>query len=114
MSARAAAMSRLCAEVSQDLPGTETVPLPDCFDISDAERVVAYCEHHAARNGGRDDEWDKHFMKIRHREAFTLMRVADFLQVDPLIELIVSTIAEFVRGKSSDEIARIVGSEATL
>ena len=55
------------------------------------------------------DEWDYKFINIDTEEIFELMLAANFLHIQALLDLTSAKIASMIRGKSPEEIRRILG-----
>ena len=55
------------------------------------------------------DEWDYNFINIDTEEIFELMIGANYLHIQALLDLTSAKIASMIRGKSPEEIRRILG-----
>ena len=48
--------------------------------------------------------WDKNFLKVDQGTLFSLIKAANYLKIDKLLELGCQTVANMIGGKTPDEI----------
>jgi len=98
---------------SSDGGSDEPIPLPN-VQKRVLEKVIAYCEHHkndaAPPEGVAADEpivvWDEEFCKMDMSLLFELILAANYLDIRSLLDVTCKTVANIIRGKSTEEIRR--------
>ena len=95
----------------------EPIPISNVNAIVLA-KVVEYCKHHRSdpEHSPMDDiscirkrtdnisEWDLKFMKVDTDVVFGLALAANYLDIKPLLDLTCKTIANMIKGKTSEQI----------
>ncbi|CAG8444088.1 8645_t:CDS:2 [Diversispora eburnea] len=93
------------------------IPLPNVTGPI-LTKVIEYCTHHKDdppvyyedenKKGSEDiDDWDAEFCKVDQGTLFELILV----NIKPLLDLTCKTVANMIRGKSTDEIRRTFNIE---
>jgi S-phase kinase-associated protein 1 len=77
------------------------IPLP--FDNESIEKMLKYCEHH------EDPTLD-----IDVDSLFRLLRIADFLHINHLIQLCTSKISSLMKNKNPDELRKFFKIEGNF
>lgn len=72
-------------------------------------RVIEFCEYHhqhqlTPNNADQIDEWEKQFVRVDKCVLFHLILAANFLAVQPLLDLTCKTVSDMIKGKTADEI----------
>ena len=77
-------------------------------------KIVEYCTYHIANpepakdNSEKNSEdispWDKNYMLVDHATLFDLILAANFLDIKPLLDLGCKTVANKIKGKTTEEI----------
>ncbi|KAI9351206.1 Skp1 family, dimerization domain-containing protein [Obelidium mucronatum] len=99
----------------------QAIPLPNVTGKT-LERVIAYCQAHkddppadpeAKPKPSEDiDEADKVFMAAMDRsEKFEIILAANYLDIKSLLDLGCKTIANMIKGKSTEEVMEALGIE---
>ena len=60
------------------------------------------------------DEWDYKFINLDIEEIFELMLAANFLNIQSLLDLTSAKIVSIIRGKTPEEIRRILGMKKDI
>uniref|UniRef100_A0A7S1V748 SKP1-like protein n=1 Tax=Sexangularia sp. CB-2014 TaxID=1486929 RepID=A0A7S1V748_9EUKA len=90
------------------------IPLPNVSSKILA-KVIEFCTHHAAKDGAdkKDsknsdeiDEWDAEFCNVDQSTLFELILAANYLDIKPLLDLTCKTVANMIKGKSTEEIRK--------
>lgn len=106
----------------------EGADIDDVIDLKLVEKdmlkkVIDWCTYHRDKESKKiekplksmkfevcvPDEYDQKFSDLKVRECFILLMTANYLDVNPLIELMAARIASFLRGKSQEQIRKILG-----
>ena len=89
-----------------DIGEGEVVPLPN-VSASILAKVIEYCTEHVKYNEANDAlvAWDAEFCKVDKGTLFELIQVANYLNVQPLMELTCNTVVDMIRGKTPEEIS---------
>ena len=56
-------------------------------------------------------EWDYNFVDVPYKELFKLIIAANYMEVQPLIDLGCATLACMIKGKTPKEIGKIIGDK---
>ncbi|KAF7794502.1 hypothetical protein EIP86_005636 [Pleurotus ostreatoroseus] len=98
--------------------GDQPIPLPN-VSCSILRKVLEYCEHHcgeplpAVDPGNEDyaykqtmtiDEWDSNFLDVDQELLFQIIIAANYLEIKPLLDAGCKTVANMMRGKTTDEL----------
>jgi len=91
----------------------EPIPLPN-VQKRVLDKVIEYCEHHKNDSAGAesfsaDDPiavWDEEFCKMDMSLLFELILAANYLDIRSLLDFTCKTVANIIRGKSTEEIRR--------
>jgi len=122
---KAAFMSTIIKDMADDGDNvtTEAIPLP-MVDTSVLSLVIEYCQRHGGihpepvqrplKSANLVEcgvgEWDCKFVdqivKIDQAVLFELIKAANFLDIQSLLDLAVAKVASMVKGRSPDEVAR--------
>ncbi|KAG9015936.1 E3 ubiquitin ligase complex SCF subunit scon-3, partial [Tulasnella sp. 427] len=83
------------------------------------KKVLEYCEHH--RGGpppaANDDkpkwateisDWDQKFIQVDQDMLFEIILAADYLNIDPLLDVGCKTIANMIKGKTREEMRNLL------
>lgn len=55
-----------------------------------------------------DDPWDAEFsLKLEHKQVFDIIVASNYLQVEPLLNLLCARVATLIKNKSHDEIRKL-------
>lgn len=98
----------------------DAIPLPNITGQI-FEKVISYCSyHHEHPDVKRDEEsderqkidepicqWDQDFCKIELGQIFEIMCAANYLDIRPLIDLTCKTIANMIKGKTTEEMRKL-------
>ena len=113
--------SALIKNMLNDLEVSDTaIPLPNVTsDI--LKKVITYAEHHkddepliieeSESDSTINNDWDKEFMDLDQSVIFDIILAANYLDMKELLNLGCKTIANYIKGKSADEIREIFGIE---
>lgn len=121
-------LSKTIKDVMETLGvSNEPIPLPN-VNSRELELVIEYCEHHqkvdpkftneekAEQTTEKDkytthlisklgEEWVKKFFNnLPQDKLFDLLLAANFLDIDPIIQIIAYSIAQSIKGKTPEEI----------
>lgn len=111
--------SSLIKNMLNDLEVSDTVIPLQNVTSEILKKVIKYAEHHkddepveeAENDSTINDEWDKEFMDLDQSVIFDIILAANYLDMKELLNLGCKTIANFIKGKSADEIREIFGIE---
>ncbi|RKP09430.1 E3 ubiquitin ligase SCF complex Skp subunit [Thamnocephalis sphaerospora] len=100
------------------------IPLPNVTGKV-LSKVIEYCEQHKndplpdaddgqdeyARVRSSDDisEWDKKYMDVDQDTIFDVILAANYLDIRPLLDLGCKTIANMIKGKTTEQIRELFG-----
>lgn len=96
---------------------TQTIPMTD-INYETLSKVVQYCEHHVDDVKPEDEkvnrnntisEWDQEFYKVDQALLFKIILAANFLHIKSLLELGCKTVANSMKGKSTEELRTMFG-----
>ncbi|KAI6083596.1 Skp1 family, dimerization domain-containing protein [Hypoxylon rubiginosum] len=121
---KAKTFCQLLVDLTDDLPDTEKencVPLAE-VDGDTLRRIVDWCEHHAAQekqaeaaftpSNPRDiPEWDTKFLDLEADDLFEITRAANYMNVEPLLEYCVKTIAKNLMGMTTEQMQEYLDIE---
>ncbi|XP_058070608.1 SKP1-like protein 1B [Magnolia sinica] len=83
------------------------IPLPNVTSKI-LSKVVEYCKKHVeSADRSSDDElkaWDADFVKVDQATLFDLILAANYMNIKSLFDLTCQTVANIVRGKTTEEI----------
>lgn len=73
------------------------------------EKVIAFCTFHhnnelTPSNADKIDTWEKEFVKVDKCTLFHLILAANFLAVQPLLDLTCKTVSDMIKGKTAEQI----------
>lgn len=73
------------------------------------EKVIAFCTFHhnhelTPSTADEIDNWEKQFVKVDKCTLFHLILAANFLAVQPLLDLTCKTVSDMIKGKTAEEI----------
>jgi S-phase kinase-associated protein 1 len=94
-----------------------SVPVPNVSGKVMSE-VIKYCTYHVDRDKAKgegasteatktDEEvkaWDAEFMQVDQGALFELILAANYLNIEPLLDLACATVAGMIKGKTPEEI----------
>ncbi|KAI4861980.1 E3 ubiquitin ligase complex SCF subunit sconC [Hypoxylon rubiginosum] len=124
ISRNAARHSQILADLMEDLPETETeLPIPlDAVDGASLKIVVEWCEHFAAHQApqglkpvgpSKIPQWDAEFLTFEDNDTiFAVTNAANYMNVQPLLDYAIKTIAAALKGKSTEEMREYLGIES--
>jgi S-phase kinase-associated protein 1 len=88
-------------------------------------KVIDYCEHHKndplpeidenqdeytrVRTSEDISDWDKKYMEVEQDTIFDIILAANYLDIRPLLDLGCKTIANMIKGKTTEEIRELFG-----
>ncbi|KAG0195943.1 hypothetical protein BGX28_000336 [Mortierella sp. GBA30] len=102
------------------------------------QKVIDYCEHHRhdpleAEQEDKDNDknktktkpkkvvhpsqsiqinnWDRCFMEVDQETLFEILLAAKFLEIEPLLELSLKSVANIIKGKSPEELRQVFNLE---
>ncbi|KAH7687468.1 S-phase kinase-associated protein 1 [Dioscorea alata] len=119
-----AAQSKLLKDLIDQGCCTDQQAIP-IFEVSSnvLQSLIEYCKKHAELSPSHNAEllkdWDSNFMKtMAEKEDIEfigyLLIAANYLEVDGLLNLITTTVADMIRGKTPEEIRTILRIENDL
>ncbi|CAE6435650.1 unnamed protein product [Rhizoctonia solani] len=105
----------------------DPVSLPN-VNAATFQKIVEYCEHHkddvipppqevdsftnhigfGSIQPINIDDWDRRFMQVEEKMNFDIILAANYLDIKPLLDLGTKTIGELIKGKSPEEIRRLL------
>ena len=93
------------------------IPLPNVTGAI-LDKVIQFCEYHTLhseldvnqyyKSGTISDEWDIEFCKIPMAFKIDLINSANYLDIKCLVDTLVVSIANMIKGKSVEEIKEIM------
>lgn len=102
------------------------VPIPNVTQPI-LKKIIEWCEHHRQdpyefnrddeeiRKKTEDiDEWHKKFMEVDQETLFDIILAANYLDIQPLLDLGCRTVANMIKGKSPEEIRSTFNIEVFL
>lgn len=95
----------------------EIIPLPNVKSTILA-KIIEWAEYHKDDSILSEDEeipnhtgiiglWDREFLKIDQQTLFELITAANYLDIQPLLDITCKTVANMIRGKTTDQIRQI-------
>ncbi|KAF9676172.1 hypothetical protein SADUNF_Sadunf09G0110700 [Salix dunnii] len=100
--------------IEDDCAGNE-IPLPNVTSKILA-KVIEYCKKHVEADASKDPtitdmdgllkSWDAEFVKVDQNMLFDLMLAANYLNIKGLLDLTCQTVADMIKGKTTDEIRK--------
>ncbi|KAF8753799.1 Skp1 family, dimerization domain [Rhizoctonia solani] len=110
-----------------DVRPRDPVSLPN-VNAATFQKIVEYCEHHkddvipppqevdsftnhigfGSIQPINIDDWDRRFMQVEEKMNFDIILAANYLDIKPLLDLGTKTIGELIKGKSPEEIRRLL------
>jgi S-phase kinase-associated protein 1 len=94
----------------------ETIPTGDTNSISLSlvrseilNKVIEYCKkHNSAQMLDVDlNDWDVEFASVDYTTLFDLILSANYMNINSLLDLVCGKIADMIKGKTQDEIAKL-------
>lgn len=69
-------------------------------------KVVEFCQFRLVEGRSPEDveQWETDFIVVTKTTLFSLILVANFLQIQPPLDLACLLVSDMIRGKSTDEI----------
>ena len=117
---KSAKKSILINDYSKDFPNAEIYL--NNIDGETLTKTIEYLEHYKDENPKlipkplpqKDfkeivDDWDYNYINIEIEKIFNIMLAANFLNIEPLINLTCAKISSLISGKKPEEIRRILG-----
>ncbi|KRZ89594.1 S-phase kinase-associated protein 1 [Trichinella sp. T8] len=92
----------------------EAIPLQQ-IDSNTLHKVIRFCEHYKTEANPEEErsyeinEWDLTFFGNNFKAVFDIVKAADYLQIHRLFDVSCKYIANFLKGKSSQEISEAFG-----
>ena len=94
----------------------EVIPLPNVKSKT-MKLVLKWAEHHKNDPAPDDDDnkekrtddissWDKYFLNLDQVDLFELILAANYLDMKGLLDVTCKTVANMIKGKSSEEIRK--------
>lgn len=102
----------------KDLNENNAIPVAN-VDAVMLKKVIEWCEHHetdakqeekAAKEEKQNDEiseWDQNYFKIDAETLSQLIRAANYLNINGLIDLSCKVVANMIKGKTPEQIRQI-------
>ncbi|ORZ32092.1 Skp1 family, dimerization domain-domain-containing protein [Catenaria anguillulae PL171] len=96
------------------------IPIPN-VTARVLKKVIEYCEHHKndplpepeedevaeeRRRSDDIDEWDAEFINVEQEMLFEIILAANYLDIKPLLDLGCKTVANMIKGKTTEEIRK--------
>ena len=112
-----ACMSKTIKTMLEDLgDDDEVIPLPN-VNSKTLKLVKKWAEHHQNDPAPDDDDskekrtddisdWDKSFLNLDQVDLFELILAANYLDMKGLLDVTCKTVANMIKGKSSEEIRK--------
>jgi S-phase kinase-associated protein 1 len=66
-------------------------------------------EYTRVRSSDDIDEWDKKYMEVDQDMIFDIILAANYLDIRPLLDLGCKTIANMIKGKTTEQIRELFG-----
>ena len=110
MPAKAAEQSTLLKNMMSDLQDKDGLhdPVPVLHDSATSttmEKVIEYCKNRANKVSPEFDKWVTTFVKdMDVSQLCDLINLAEYLDIDPLIDIGCETVANIIRSMSAEEI----------
>lgn len=115
-----AKLSKLVEEsVDDDSESISDIPLPNVKGVVLA-KVIDYCQHYveepmneiqtplpSTKLDGIVQKWYCDYVKIENVLLFELVTAANYMNIQPLLDLTCLAVSIMIKGKSADEIRRI-------
>ncbi|BFG21262.1 hypothetical protein CerSpe_075360 [Prunus speciosa] len=104
-----AMQSQTIKHMMEDNCADGVIPLPKVTSNILA-KVIEYCRKHneeVADGENKEDilkKWDTEFMKVDQVTLFHLIMTANYLNIKSLLDLIVQTVADMIKGKTPEGI----------
>jgi S-phase kinase-associated protein 1 len=87
--------------------------------------VIEYCDHHKSdplpppedefaeerRRSDDIEEWDADFIQVEQEMLFEIILAANYLDIKPLLDLGCKTVANMIKGKTTEEIRKTFNIE---
>jgi S-phase kinase-associated protein 1 len=75
------------------------------------DKIITYCNYHVENKTQttKDSDilpWDSEFCKVDQETLFELILAANYLNIQPLLDLTCKTVANMIKGKSPEEIRK--------
>ena len=93
--------STLLKDIINDLETQDAIPIPS-VDGKTLEKVIEFC-----KKDDKDDKWNKIYIDVDSKILFDIIKAANYLDIQPLLDLGTRTVADSIRGKSIMEIREI-------
>ncbi|KAL6289540.1 hypothetical protein ACE6H2_007050 [Prunus campanulata] len=107
-----AMQSQTIKHMMEDDCADGTIPLPNVTSNILA-KVIEYCRKHKdiltkATDGDNKEDilksWDAEFVKVDQDTLYDLIMAANYLNIKSLLDLILQTVANMIKGKTPEEI----------
>ena len=103
VSPEVAGQSEMLRNLLEDTDAIESVPL-SAVSSGPLAKVLEWCAYHATdsdgtRPGVEVEEWDRQFADVDQQTLFDVMLAANYLNVEPLVELTCRTVADMMKGR---------------
>ncbi|CAJ2633187.1 SKP1-like protein 1A-like [Trifolium pratense] len=105
--------SQTIKHVLDDRADDKEIPIPE-VNSKILAKVIEYCKKHVEAATASSDEkhnaennlmvWDSEFINVDKFTVFELIRASNYLDIKNLSDLSCSTVADMLRGKSTEEI----------
>lgn len=114
---KVAEMSVTIKSMLEDLPDRSEdtpIPLPNITG-NVLKKVIEYCEYHhvnpmtVSEDKKRTDDiipWDKEFCEVELELLFQMILAANYLDINPMLDLTCKTVANMIKGKTPEEIRK--------
>ncbi|OWM68226.1 SKP1-like protein 1A [Punica granatum] len=104
-----AVMSQTIKHMIEDGCAENAIPLPNVSSKVLA-KVIEYSKKHVEASSSSEDvlkAWDANFVQVDQETLFDLTMAANYLSIQSLLDLTCQTVADMIKGKSTEEIRRI-------
>ncbi|GBB93636.1 hypothetical protein RclHR1_02200017 [Rhizophagus clarus] len=93
----------------------QCIPLPNVNEKV-LKKVLEWCQHHvndpqltnddddSRRRNTEIDDWDQMFLNVEQDLLFEIILAANYLDIKPLLDVGCKTVANMIKGKSTEEI----------
>eukprot|EP00171_Calliarthron_tuberculosum_P015213 IDg15213t1 len=86
------------------------IPMPE-VDGPILKKVVEYCRYFHIQEtshmtADEADRWEKDFVTVEKAMLFAMIRAANYLDIQSLLDLTCKTVADMIKGKTADEVNR--------
>ncbi|KAF3325566.1 SKP1-like protein 1B [Carex littledalei] len=105
-----AKMSQTICHLIEDGCAQGSISLPNVTGKILA-KVIEYCEKHVFEQGGPGEDWDREFVNVDQAIIFDLIRAADYLAIQGLMDLTCKKVADQMANKSPQEIRKLFNIE---